>query len=280
MGDGQLGPWINHLIDAIGMNGERRSDAQFLNRSVLAQPVAAERRHGSGRFAGHQTRINALVFPPDGRSLVSAGADGDGPGLGRALPAADRRSVADRIHWVQPMCDSSTIVTRVLHRIRRAGAVGLVLAACLATSCRGKAPYRNKSIAALEEMLRSSDPTTQVQGAYGLGVKGAEARSAVPSLTELLRNPNVLVRQNAALALGKIGPAASQAVPDLIATLGDQEWTVRRQAAMALGEIGPEARPAVAQLQKLRGDRQPFVRRAAEEALARIAPSASPPGKR
>jgi WD40 repeat protein len=29
-----------------------------------------------GRFAGHQTRINALVFTPDGKSLVSASDDG------------------------------------------------------------------------------------------------------------------------------------------------------------------------------------------------------------
>jgi hypothetical protein len=201
------------------------------------------------------------------------------------------------------MNDRSSFANRLLHPLRRAGVrtrqrrwsprtgwlsillagfiVGLVLAAYLATCYRGKAPpYQGKSVAALEGMLQSSDPTTQVQGAYGLGLKGAEARPAVPSLTELLHSPNALVRQNAALALGKIGPEASQAVPDLAATLSDKDWTVRRQAAMALGEIGPEARPAVAQLRKLRSDRQLYVRRAAEEALARIAPPTSPPGKR
>jgi hypothetical protein len=193
------------------------------------------------------------------------------------------------------MNDRSSFVNRLLHPLRRAGVitryrrwsrrtrwlsillagfiVSLVLVAYLATSYRGKAPYVGKSVAALEEMLRSSDPTTQVQGTYGLGLKGDEARPAVPSLAELLHSPNALVRQNAALALGKIGPVASEAVPGLAATLSDKEWTVRRQAAMALGEIGPEARPAVAQLKKLRGDRRVYVRRAAEEALARIAPS-------
>jgi hypothetical protein len=174
-------------------------------------------------------------------------------------------------------------ILAALHRlrlVRRARVVALVLAACLAASCRGKAPYEGKSVAALEEMLRSSDPTTQVQGAYGLGVKGAEARPAVPTLIETLHSPHVLVRQNAALALGKIGPTAGEAVPALTETLGDKDWTVRRQAALALGQIGPAARPAVARLQKLRGDRQPFVRRAAEEALAQIAPTASPPGKK
>src|SRR6516165_11534312 len=111
------------------------------------------------------------------------------------------------------MNETRTFTIRLLPWIRSAGLVGLALAACLAASCRGKAPYEGKSVAALEEMLRSSDPTTQVQGAYGLGVKGAEARPAVPSLAELLHSPNVLVRQNAAMALGKIGPEASQAVP-------------------------------------------------------------------
>ena len=106
------------------------------------------------------------------------------------------------------MNETPTFTIRLLPRIRRAGIVGLALATCLAVSCR-KAPYEGKSVAALEQMLRSSDPTTQVQGAYGLGVKGAEAAPAVPSLAELLHSPNALVRQNAALALGKIGPAAS-----------------------------------------------------------------------
>jgi hypothetical protein len=181
---------------------------------------------------------------------------------------------------LQPRNHRSALKSRVLLLICLAGVMGLVLTMGLVLSCRGKAPYQGKSVAALEEMLRSSDPTTQIQGAYGLGVKGADARSAVPTLAAQLHSSNLLVRQNAALALGMIGPAASEAVPDLTATLGDQDWTVRRQAAMALGQIGPDARSAVAPLQKLRSDRQVYVRRAAEEALARIATSASSPEKK
>jgi WD40 repeat protein len=45
-----------------------------------------------GRFEGHQTRINALVFTPDGKSLLSASDDGtvliwDVSRRGRSLPA-------------------------------------------------------------------------------------------------------------------------------------------------------------------------------------------------
>jgi hypothetical protein len=189
----------------------------------------------------------------------------------------------------QPMNKSPALVSRLRRLIRRAGVRGLALAACvvvlalaagLALSRRGKAPYEGKSVAALEQMLRSSDPTTQVQGAYGLSLKGAEARPTVPALMGLLHSPDPLVRQNVALALAKVGPAASEAVPDLMVALSDKEWTVRRQAALALGEIGPEARAAVDQLRKLRRDHQPYVRKAAEDALARIAPAAPPPGAR
>ena len=162
----------------------------------------------------------------------------------------------------------------------RAVVVSLVLGTCLAISCRGKAPYEGKSVAALGGDAAVVGPHDAGSGDLWAGPQGRRARPAVPSLAELLHSPNLLVRQNAALALGKIGPAASQAVPDLTATLDDKEWTVRRQAALALGDIGPEARSAVVQLQKLRRDRQPYVRRAAEEALARIDPSAAPSGKR
>jgi HEAT repeat protein len=157
--------------------------------------------------------------------------------------------------------------------IHRRAVLIAVLAACAAISCRGKPPYEGKSVAQLERMLKSSDSAVQVQGAYGLSLKGAEARPAVPALIEQLGSPNVLVRQNAAFALGKIGPDAREAVPGLIQLMNDSDWTVRRQAAMSLGQIGPDAKDAVERLVKLRRDRIPLVRQAAEEALAQIDPS-------
>jgi HEAT repeat protein len=159
----------------------------------------------------------------------------------------------------------------VLRLLLHGKVLALLPALLLVTSCGTKPPYEGKSVAQLEEMLQSSETATQLQGAYGLSQRGAEAKPAVPRLIELLRSRHVLVRQNAVYALGKIGPAAAAAVPGLIRTLGDSDWRMRRQAALALGEIGPAARIAVADLQKLSGD-LPVVRQAAADALAKIDP--------
>jgi HEAT repeat protein len=147
-----------------------------------------------------------------------------------------------------------------------------LLAAILATSCGTKPPYEGKSVAQLEAMLRSPDPTTQVQGAYGLSRLGPGASPAVPALVEVLHGGNSLVRQNAALALGKIGPDARAAVPELVRMLRDPDWLLRRQAAIALGEIGPDD-AAAAELKRLKRD-LPAVRHAAEDALAKSSPPA------
>jgi HEAT repeat protein len=146
---------------------------------------------------------------------------------------------------------------------------GLFLMAA-ALGCRGGAPYENKTALELEEMLRSEDPTVQVQGAYGLGRLGPEARTAVPALAAALHGKTVLLRENAARALGLIGPDARQAVPALTEALGDAEWTVRRQAALALGLIGPDARSAIRALERLADDPDHLVRQAAQDALPRI----------
>jgi len=150
----------------------------------------------------------------------------------------------------------------------------LILCCCLlvTASCGQKAPYENKSVGELEAMVGSPEADKQLQGAYGLSLKGQEAKDAVPALIEQLKSDKVLVRQNAAFALGNIGAEAREAVPELTRMLRDSDWRVRRQAAMALGEIGPDARRALPELQKLRRDKVPTVRNMAVEALAKIDP--------
>jgi HEAT repeat protein len=150
----------------------------------------------------------------------------------------------------------------------RSAALLAVLA--LGAGCGPAAPpYRGRSAAELERMLRDPDPTTQSQGAFGLSLLGPQGRSAAPALAEALRSPHTLVRQNAALALGKVDPGP-EATPALAEALKDREWAVRRQAALALGELGPAARAATAALEKLKDDPEPRVRQAARAALDRI----------
>lgn len=141
----------------------------------------------------------------------------------------------------------------------------------VALGCGHKPPYEGRSVAELRRMLSDSNPSTRIQGAYGLSLQGDKAREAVPDLVRSLQSSDVLLRAQAALALGAIGPGARDAVPALAAALDDAEWSVRRQAAVALGQIGPDARQAVPALRRLQSnDPNGLVRKAVEQALPRI----------
>jgi len=120
-------------------------------------------------------------------------------------------------------------------------------------------------------MLSDTNPSTRVQGAYGLSLQGPKAKEAVPDLVKALQSSDALLRAQAALALGAIGPDARDAVPALTTALDDPEWSVRRQSAMALGAIGPDARPAVPVLHRLQNsDPNGLVRKAVEKVLTKL----------
>jgi HEAT repeat protein len=142
----------------------------------------------------------------------------------------------------------------------------LLIVVILFPGCSSKLPHEGKTVAELEEMLRSDDPQKQIQGTYGLSLLGVDAEPATASLIKALNSTTPLVRSNAALALGKIGPRAKEAMPALTIALGDPEWTVRRQAAVALGEIGPDASAAEG-LRRMAQDKNKILREAAQEAL-------------
>ncbi len=144
---------------------------------------------------------------------------------------------------------------------------GMVLLALILPGCGRKPPYEGRSVPELERMLADPDPKVQVQGAFGLSLKGAEAQTATPALIRALASPDALVRQQSCVALGNIGSPAEQAAPALITALTDPEWVVRRQAAVALGQIGPLS-AALPPLEKCQRDPNSQVRKAAEEALA------------
>jgi hypothetical protein len=124
------------------------------------------------------------------------------------------------------------------------GRFTLLLVTLLLPGCSGRKPlpHEGKNAEELMRMIDSEVTASQVQGALGLALLGADASEAVPRLTELLASKEGTVRQNAALALGKIGPEAKAAVPALTRCLTDADWPIRRHAAIALGEIGPPAR--------------------------------------
>jgi HEAT repeat protein len=134
--------------------------------------------------------------------------------------------------------------------------------------CGRQPRHQGQSVAELERLLDSADPTERIQGAFGLSTRGAEARTAIPALTNALKSPDPLLRMQSALAIGAVGPDAHDAVPGLCAALTDPEWSVRRQAALALGQIGPAANSAAAILGRLqRDDPSPLVRKAAQQSI-------------
>ncbi len=121
--------------------------------------------------------------------------------------------------------------------------VWLPLALLLLMGCGRKPPYEGRSVAELERMLDDSNPTVQMQGAFGLSKHGAEARPAIPARSVRCNRPIRCCASRRRLALGQIGAADGEAVPALAAALRDPEWTVRRQAAVALGRSGRRPAP-------------------------------------
>src|SRR5271165_5425366 len=64
---------------------------------------------------------------------------------------------------------------------------------------------------------------------------------SVEELVRSLNDPNPAVRREAAEALGEVGPAAAEAVTALVVTLEDTDNKVRIAAATALARIGDKA---------------------------------------
>ena len=161
--------------------------------------------------------------------------------------------------------NQSSILNQRMNRIRTCALLCLFFVLFL-PACSRKPPYEGRSVPELERMLADPNPAVQVQGAFGLSLKGAEAQPAIPALVRALASPHALVRQQSCVALGKIGPLAQEAAPALITALADPEWVVRRQAAVALGQIGPLS-AVKAPLEKCQGDINSQVRKAAMDAL-------------
>src|SRR5260221_506033 len=100
----------------------------------------------------------------------------------------------------------------------------MLVLAILLPGCSAKKmlPHESKNAEELMRMIESEDTASQVQGALGLSLLGAEASDAVPRLTELLASKDGTVRNTADRALGKIGPDARSAVPALTRCLADE----------------------------------------------------------
>jgi HEAT repeat protein len=100
----------------------------------------------------------------------------------------------------------------------------------------------------IEEMiyaLRDGRAHVRVNGARGLGVKGAQAARAAKPLGLLMRDSIAAVRREAAKMLGKLGKGAVEAASDLCGGLGDAESDVVEAAFETLEGWGDAARDAL-----------------------------------
>ena len=128
-----------------------------------------------------------------------------------------------------------------------------------------------KSLDALAEALRSSNPKAREMASRSLSYFGKDAFQALPELIEVLSDDEWLVRYRATRVLGMLGPDAQPASDALFAQIGHPQWQVRKATINALGDIDPTAKtldPLLEQLQT--EDRHGSVRSAAKVTLAKI----------
>ncbi len=123
----------------------------------------------------------------------------------------------------------------------------------------------------------------QNEAAYGFGVLGPAAKSAVPELAALLHDDDAKVRAAAAYCLGLITDGSADAVPDLenylkavlrVKQNGSYDRDMEARCALCtLGKIGPEARSTVPQIMALTNETSTsfvMVKIAAKSALIKI----------
>jgi len=128
----------------------------------------------------------------------------------------------------------------------------------------------------LTRALDDEDYFTRVAAIQGLGVMGADAKSAIPVLLATFTNERdplyrPLLRACVARALGQMGAAAKPAVLELVRALEDSNHELRVAAAQALWQIekNPAAIPVL-----IRGLRDSLTRDKATDALGSIGPAA------
>lgn len=121
------------------------------------------------------------------------------------------------------------------------------------TGCNPQLPDHmvKKSVPELILDTKNEVGTTRAQAAVALGLKGAQAKEAVPALINLLSDDKAYVQNRAMEALSKIG---KDAVPGLLEALKSKNEATRFYAAHTLGKINhPAAQKAFQEYSKKEG---------------------------
>ena len=102
---------------------------------------------------------------------------------------------------------------------------------------RADARRSAETVPTLVAALASQDDQVRRRAAMALGGKGPQAKAAAAALEKMLRDTNPADRREAAIALGRIGPEARIAESALEAVLRDEDSAVRAAASKALTSV-------------------------------------------
>ncbi|MBI3312802.1 MAG: HEAT repeat domain-containing protein [Candidatus Omnitrophica bacterium] len=132
------------------------------------------------------------------------------------------------------------------HGIFSSVLIGLIIFGGVLSSCAPKLPdeVTKKSVKELMVDLESSDGTIKAQAATALGMKGLDAKEAIPALIELFKDKKPYIQNTAMKSLAQIG---NPAVPALIEAYETGDKTVQFYAANTLKKIGTDKAMAVYQ---------------------------------
>ena len=132
------------------------------------------------------------------------------------------------------------------HGIFSSVLIGVIIFGGVLSSCAPKLPdeVSKKSVKELMADLKSEDGTTKAQAATALGLKGSQAKEAVPALIELFKDRKPYIQNTAMKSLVQIG---KDAVPALIQAYETGDKTVQFYAANTLKKIGTDKAMAVYQ---------------------------------
>ena len=205
------------------------------------------------RFVGSEGDVMSLVFCPNGRHFLSAGADKTVRlwDIDRGTLLRTYRGHTDFIRSVAVSPDGRVAVSG-------------------GDDCKIRYWRLPANVDDLVNALRMNDQAKVAEAMADIETMGPEVRNAYPQLIQALHQKDESIASLALTALRRIGQPDKEWVNDLRELLTDQSPAIRRFAAETLARLGADALPALPELRKALADTDPRVRHHAVVALGNL----------